>query len=168
MGDASDRMRVSAWVREHGPSLQRFLRARVRDEHAAADLVQEVFYRAWRKRLQYEPQSKDRAYLFAIADRLACDHLRRPHRMAVFAELEEPAECGDPAGGLLEAENAALVREELSRLSDAQQRTLLLRFFAGMSFQEIADALGCPLGTVLSHCRRGLERLREALAGELA
>jgi RNA polymerase sigma-70 factor (ECF subfamily) len=165
MADAPDRQRLTNWVRDYGGRLQRYLRARVRDEHAAADLVQEVFYRAWRKRLQYHDRSQERAYLFAIADRLACDHLRRPHRLSTL-DGEEPTDESDPAMMLLQTENARIVRDALSQLSEAQQRTLFLRFFGGMSFQEIAAALECPLGTVLSHCRRGLERLREALAEE--
>jgi DNA-directed RNA polymerase specialized sigma24 family protein len=43
---------------------------------------------------------------------------------------------------------------------------LLLRFYGQMSFVEIAEEIGCPLGTTLSHCRRGLETLRTLLVGE--
>jgi len=167
MAEAADRERLTTWVREFGDRLHRYLRARIRDDHAAADLVQEVFYRAWRKRSQYVDRRQDRAYLFAIADHLACDHLRRPIRVLPM-EGVEPVMNGDPSTTLLQAESAAVVREALARLTDAQQRTLFLRYFGGLTFEQIADALGCPLGTALSHCRRGLEQLRESLAGELA
>jgi RNA polymerase sigma-70 factor (ECF subfamily) len=139
----------------------------VRDEHAAADLVQEVFFRAWRQRLRYEERDRAQSYLFAIADRAACDFLRRPRRVALADDLD-PSDEADPATPLLRLEGAAMVRGGLSRLSEAQQRTLLLRFYGEMSFQEIAQTLECPLGTVLSHCHRGLERLRDVLAKELA
>jgi RNA polymerase sigma-70 factor (ECF subfamily) len=167
MADAADRERLTSWVREFGDGLQRYLRARVRDEHAAADLVQEVFFRAWRKRSLYMDRSQDRAYLFTIADRLACDHLRRPKRV-VSMEGTEPMTGIDPSEAMLQTESAAVVRSALATLSDAQQRTLFLRYFGGLTFQQIADSLGCPLGTVLSHCRRGLEQLRGSLAEELA
>lgn len=167
MADAADRERLTIWVREYGDGLHRYLRARVRDEHVAADLVQEVFFRAWRKRFLYQDRSQDRAYLFAIADRIACDHLRRPHRV-VPMEGMEPVTAGDSSTSLHQAESAELVRGAITRLSDAQQRTLFLRYFGGLTFQQIADAMDCPLGTALSHCRRGLEQLREALAGEFA
>jgi len=167
MTDAADRERLTKWVREYGDGLFRYLQARIRDEHVAADLVQEVFFRAWRKRSLYMDRSQDRAYLYAIADRLACDHLRRPHRI-VPMEGVEPVADGDPSMTLSQTESAAVVRDALARLSDAQQRTLFLRYFGGLTFQQIADTLDCPLGTVLSHCRRGLEQLRGSLAGELA
>jgi RNA polymerase sigma-70 factor, ECF subfamily len=167
MADAADRERLTNWVREFGDGLHHYLRARIRDEHAAADLVQEVFFRAWRKRYLYVDRSQDRAYLFTIADRLACDHLRRPQRI-VPMEGAEPMSFGDPSEALSQTESAAVVRGALARLSDAQQRTLFLRYFGGLTFQQIAEALDSPLGTVLSHCRRGLEQLRGSLAGELA
>jgi RNA polymerase sigma-70 factor, ECF subfamily len=167
MADAADRERLTSWVREFGDGLQRYLRARVRDEHAAADLVQEVFFRAWRKRYMYVDRSQDRAYLFTIADRAACDYLRRPQRI-VSIEGAEPVATDDPSEALLQTESAAVVRDALARLSDAQQRTLFLRYFGGLTFQQIAEVLDCPLSTVLSHGRRGLEQLRGSLAGELA
>jgi len=167
MADAADRQRLAEWVRQYGDGLHRYLRARVRDEHAAADLVQEVFYRAWRQRLQYEERDRSRSYLFAIADRAACDFLRRSRRFGSINDIEPDEEC-DPAARLERSEGATIVREGLARLSEAQQRTLLLRFYGEMSFQDIAHTLGCPLGTVLSHCHRGLEKLRDVLAEELA
>jgi len=166
MSDAADRERLTAWVREFGDGLHRYLRFRVRDEHAAADLVQEVFFRAWRKRFDYRHRGQDRAFLFTVADRLACDHLRRPNRLERL-EAHEPAADFDPDSTLLQSETEQLVKRGIERLTEAQQRTLLLRYYGGLGFQEIAEALDCPLGTALSHCRRGLERLRESLAGEL-
>jgi RNA polymerase sigma-70 factor (ECF subfamily) len=167
MAETADRERLTFWVREYGDGLFRYLRFRVRDEHAAADLVQEVFFRAWRKRFDYVHRGQDRAYLFTVADRLACDHLRRPNRVAPLSEADEPSALEDPASKLLLAEAEAAVKGAIELLSEAQQRTLLLRYYGELSFQQIAEALDAPVGTVLSHCRRGLERLRESLTGEL-
>ena len=167
MSESADRERLTCWVRDFGDGLFRYLRFRVRDEHAAADLVQEVFFRAWRKRFDYLHRGQDRAFLFTVADRLACDHLRRLNRLAGLSDFDEPAAAVDPAAKLLHTETETAVKTAIERLSEAQQRTLLLRFYGELSFQQIAEALDSPVGTVLSHCRRGLERLRESLAGEL-
>ena len=51
----------------------------------------------------------------------------------------------------------------LGELSPLQQRVLLLRYYGQLSFAEIAEIIGCPLNTALSHCRRGLEALRTRL-----
>jgi len=51
----------------------------------------------------------------------------------------------------------------LASLSPPQRRALLLRYYGDLSFAEIAAIMGCPLGTALSHCRRGLLKLRELL-----
>src|SRR5215207_8871565 len=101
MSDSADRERLTCWVRDFGDGLFRYLRFRVRDEHAAADLVQEVFFRAWRKRFDYLHRGQDRAFLFTVADRLACDHLRRPNRLAALSDCDEPASTADPAAQLL-------------------------------------------------------------------
>ena len=54
----------------------------------------------------------------------------------------------------------------LNELTLAQRRVLLLRYFGELSFEEIAGTLGCPLGTALSHCRRGLAALRKLLTAK--
>ena len=159
--------RLSRWVREHGQAVFGFLYVRVHDRHAAEDLVQEVFLRAWQARERYEDQGHERGYLLRIADRLACDRLRgrRPEQLAsdeVWSQLE-PDDPAEPDVRLLQDEQDLALRSALDRLTEPQRRTLLLRYFGNLEFQEIASMLGCPLNTALSHAHRGLTALRRWL-----
>ncbi len=160
--------RLTEWVRDHAPAVRGYLLALVRDPHAADDLVQEVFCRAWEARQRYVEQGKPRAYLLRIADRLACDRHRVQQREHVADETQwqviEPAAIETaPLATLLETENRRQLNDALTALSDAQRRTLLLRYYGDMEFQEIAVVMKCPTNTVLSHARRGLQALRRLL-----
>ena len=163
----SETQRFEDWVREHGRAVRGYLWALTRDE-AAADLTQEVFLRAWKARRRYEENGNARAYLLRIADRLATDRFREIARCPA-AEPEEIASLpgsvttDDPAAIAVRKEDAALLDAALADLSPFQRRVLLLRYYGQMPFAEIAQSLEMPLGTVLSHCRRGLEQLRKRL-----
>ena len=68
---------VADWEREHGQAVRGYLLAMVRRPDVADDLTQEVFCRAWQARERYRENGTARAYLFRIADRLACDFGRK-------------------------------------------------------------------------------------------
>lgn len=160
---------VSRWVHDHGRSLLGYLVGLVRDRALAEDLLQDVFCRAWQARHRYADTGHERAYLLRIADRLACDRARRPRREICVGDDEwrrtEPAEEDVPpwqAMAQIEAEQQ--LAEALETLSEPQRRILLLRYYGDLEFAEIAEMVGSPLSTVLSHCRRGLLSLRRLLA----
>jgi RNA polymerase sigma-70 factor (ECF subfamily) len=173
-GDNGDSQRLARWVREHGGVVRGFLLARVHDEHAADDLLQEVFYRAWKARDRYRDDGKERSYLLCIADRLACDRSRRRrHEQTLPDDAWRQAtnqyggpETTDlsPVEVLDRTESKNLLNDALGRLSEPQRRTLLLRYFGQMEFQEIGRTLEIPLSTALSHARRGLLALKRLLS----
>ena len=147
------------------------------DRHAADDLLQDVFCRAWEARHRYVESDKQRAYLLRIADRLACDRARRARgqsghgRREVLLDGEgwrncEPVGDGQPLDNLLAGETQDQLNRALETLSEPQRRTLLLRYFGDLDFADIAQTLGCPLNTALSHGRRGLLALRRLLTEE--
>jgi len=161
--------RLARWVREHGGVVRGFLLARVRDEHVADDLLQEVFYRAWKARDRYRDDGKERSYLLCIADRLACDRSRRAGREQTVSDdawrHDAPASAEPtPVEALDRNEAKAMLNDALEQLSEPQRRTLLLRYFGQLEFHEIGSALDIPLSTALSHARRGLMALRRLLA----
>lgn len=167
-----DSERMVAWVRDHTPAVRGFLLAMLRRRDDADDLVQEVFARAWQHRERYEERGHARAWLLRIADNVACDRLRRkkPEVGLTAGDGEttyEPADHRErePPATLVAGEAAANLQAALDRLSPAQQRVLLLRYYGQLSFQEIAETLDCPLNTALSHCQRGLKMLRKELEG---
>lgn len=163
--------RLTHWVHDHARSVRGYLLAMVRDVHATDDLLQEVFCRAWQARDRYAEQGAARAYLLRIADRLVYDRGRtdkreRPMNTEQWEQLEPAADDGLPLATLLEVESRRQLTEALDALSDAQRRTLLLRYYGDLDFQEIARIMECPTNTVLSHARRGLLALRRLLVEE--
>ncbi len=168
---ASDRAgheRLAEWVRQYGRVVRGYVRGVVRNEEAADDIAQDVFRKAWQSRDSYREEGQARAYLLRIADRLAVDFLRRSGREVLLDEEGwnrwEPSGADEgPAVALEQSELREQLRLALDRLSPAQRRVLLLRFYGEMEFAEIAATLGCPLSTALSHCHRGLRALRVAL-----
>jgi RNA polymerase sigma factor (sigma-70 family) len=126
----------------------------------AEDLVQQVFVTAWRQRHRYDPtRASLLSWLLGIARHKAIDQLRRleRERRVVF---EDRRRVVDEAGMTADR---LLVAEALSWLRPEQQHVLELAFYHDLTHQQIADKLGMPLGTVKSHARRGLQRLRRFL-----
>jgi RNA polymerase sigma-70 factor, ECF subfamily len=157
------------WIREHGQAVRGFLLASTGRADVADDLCQDVFCRAWQARRRYHEQGSARAYLLRIADRLVCDRGRRSGVEVNINEegwrLNEPSDSTfEPSQRLALAEAKEKLTAALDQLSPVQQRVLLLRYYGQFGFAEIAEMIGCPLNTTLSHCHRGLERLRTLLA----
>lgn len=126
----------------------------------AEDLVQQVFVTAWRQRHRYDPgRASLLSWLLGIARHKAIDRLRRMERERRVV-LEDPYRTVDEAG---RTADRLLVTEALSWLRPEQQQVLELAFYDDLTHQQIADKLGVPLGTVKSHARRGLQRLRRFL-----
>ena len=160
---------MAMWVRDHGPAIRGYLLAMLRRADDADDLAQEVFCRAWQARGRYQEQGHARSYLLRIADRLVCDRIRRKKPEETLDDEgwrgKEPwSDRGDPAQKAVESEAAQRLRDALGQLTPIQQRVLLLRYYGQLTFEQVAEALNCPLNTALSHCRRGLEMLRRQLA----
>src|SRR5262245_56857716 len=171
--DADSGLRVARWVAAHGRAVRGYLLGMVRRQDAADDLLQEVFRRAWQFRDGYRDEGRERAYLLRIADRLVVDRSRRLGREInvdeeTWQSIEPAAFAGSPEEVLVEMETSAELATALDRLTPAQRRVLLLRYFGELTFEEIATALDCPLGTALSHCRRALLNLRKLLPARLA
>lgn len=159
---------LTRWVHDYAHCVQGYVFGVVRCSAAAEDLTQETFVRAWRAMDRYQDQGVERAYLLRIADRLACDYLRRNRPEKTVGdeawEALQPTSDDTPSHNLEFAEARTALSGALDCLTPQQRRVLLLRFFGDLDFAEIAHALELPLNTVLSHCRRGLLALRKQLA----
>ena len=156
------------WVNTYGSRIQAYIQSRVYDSAAAEDLTQETFCRAWSARKTYQDQGSPKKYLFCIAERLIIDY-RRKKRPAFFESDEvqsacEPVDKEDSAEQkMVKAENIQKLRSAMEALTEIQQQTLMLRFYGQFSFSEISEMTNLPIGTVLSHCHRALEKLRGIL-----
>ncbi|NLF69451.1 MAG: RNA polymerase sigma factor [Candidatus Anammoximicrobium sp.] len=163
---------MAEWVRNHGPAVRGYLLAILRRPDDADDLAQEVFCRAWQGRHRYQEQGHARSYLLRIADRLACDRIRRRKPEETLShegwrDKEPWSDSGDPVQTAVQSEATRQLHAALAQLTPIQQRVLLLRYYGQLTFEQIAQTLGCPLNTALSHCRRGLEVLRKRLAEDM-
>jgi RNA polymerase sigma-70 factor (ECF subfamily) len=160
---------LASWVREHSAAIRGYALALVRRPDVADDVLQEVFRRAWQVRDSFRQQGQDRAFLIRIADHLVCDRARTLGRELNLDDCgwqsQEPAVAteDDPAALAQWREAEQDLTVALDRLSVGQRRVLLMRYFGGLEFAEIAEQLGCPLNTALSHCRRGLQTLRKLM-----
>lgn len=159
---------MTSWFRQHGQAVRGYLTASVRRADVAEDLTQEVFRRAWQARKAYREQGTARAYLLKIADRLVIDLARKSKPEVHLDEdawtVAEPVDGGDsPGDGLRKSEARRELEAALELLTPQQKRVLLLRYYSDMPFAEIAETVGCPLSTALSHCRRGLLALRKVI-----
>ena len=151
---------------EHTPALRNFLGARCRDEDLVAELLQEVAARLVIATPRLSLNGNARGYLFRIAANVWRDHLRRElvrRRAAVALESAEPALAGAADAPLLERELRTAVRNAVQALAPAQREVVELRHQHGLTFQEIADRLNRPLGTVLTQMRAALARISAAL-----
>ncbi|MBS0209368.1 MAG: RNA polymerase sigma factor [Planctomycetes bacterium] len=163
--------RLTQWVTDHGNALFSFLLVQLRDRHQAEDVLQDVFCRAWRAQGRYVDQGHERAYLWRIADRLLRDRNRRLRRQPPPQPNTPDEPTPDPIdpATIAPLEQVTLAEDQqhlasaLEKLSEAQRRTLLLRYYGQLEFHEIAEIMELPLNTVLSHARRGLLALRGKL-----
>lgn len=134
----------------------------------AEDAVQEIFVEIWRSAGRYRPDiASETAFVATIARRRLIDARRRIGRRPVTQALGEDgaaAPAGAPISDRSEVnQEAARAAEALRQLSNEQQRVLRLSVFEGLSHEKIATATGLPLGTVKTHARRGLIRIRAML-----
>jgi len=133
--------------------------------HDAEDLVQETFLRAYRALDRFQAGSNARAWLLTILQRVRTDAFRRRQRRPQTVELmdEGPQLAVPPAQNALASGYEDLERA-LQALPEAFRTAVVLRDVQDLSYAEIAEALGVPVGTVMSRIHRGRALLREALA----
>jgi len=134
----------------------------------AEDAVQEVFIELWKKASRYDPSvASETTFVAMIARRRLIDRWRQKGRRvngdAVDVSDTQISAAEDGYGQLELAEEAARVKEAMRQLRPQQQKVLSLAVCEGWSHQLIADSLSLPLGTVKTHVRRGLMRVRELL-----
>lgn len=164
----SDDDAVAALHRELAPTLVRLAKAMLRDEALAEDAVQEAFMLLGIK-CQEVPVDQRRGWLVRTVQFHALNLRRREQRHDRFQQqLKEQREgytfSASNHDHLQQAEDVAQLRMALGQLPEAQQLIVRLRLAENKSFQQIADQLGIPLGTVLSRMRLAVEKLRSMLS----
>ena len=133
----------------------------------AEDATQEIFLEIWKSAGRYDAAlGSEAVFVTTIARRRLIDRMRarkrrpRTEEFDETATLEPGAEAAD-SGAL--AVEAALAARALEQLGEAERQVLLMGIVDGLTHSEIAMATGKPLGTVKTHMRRGLQKIRELL-----
>jgi RNA polymerase sigma-70 factor, ECF subfamily len=142
-------------------------------EEDARDVCQETFLRAYRALNGFRGQAKFSSWLYRIALNLCRDWLRRERRTPIVA-VSEDVDLIELASKLEPSESVEdrVARHDLSRaveramavLPEEQRTAILLKEYHGLTFQEIADLVGCPLSTAKTRLYQGLAVLRRELA----
>lgn len=165
-------------IRRYQPALLRVARSRLQRADWAEDAVQETFLAAYKSRHTYRDEFSFRTWLWTILLNQCRSLGQRQWRAAQCSwsgEADSAAEAAAsladgaqplPLAQLIARERGELLESLLSQLNDAQADALRLRFYAGLKFQEIADTMGCSLGTAKNRVQAGLIKLSETMRSE--
>ena len=146
----------------------------VRHQDDALDIVQDAFIKAHKYLDKFEGNSSFYTWLYRIVMNLAIDHLRK-HRRVKPVELDEQhfdeaagddsllpkILGGNPGRALMDKQIRARIDQALGELSDNHRAVLIMRELEGMSYEEMAQAMGCSKGTIMSrlfHARKNMQR----------
>jgi RNA polymerase sigma-70 factor, ECF subfamily len=158
------RRTLESIYREHRQGLFTLALSITRRADAAEDAVQAAFVRLFRSPAR--PGGDATAYVFAAVRNAALDTLRRGNGASVPAASifnGQAADHRDPASAAIGRETHEAVRRAIESLPDSARQTVVLKLYAGLTFDQIAQTLGEPMGTVTSRYRRALDKLREQL-----
>ena len=146
-----------------------FLRSYVNDAELAEEITQSVFCTVARKLPDYVEQGRFEAWLFRIALNRLRDEMRRRKKHARPMDSEVMESVGPSARREERADREELdaLRDALEELPEADRQVIELRHQGGMAFQQMADLLEEPLGTLLARHHRALRKLRELLRRRL-
>lgn len=142
-------------------------------EDEARDICQETFLRAYRALPNFRGQAKFSSWLYRIALNLCRDWIRKERRAPVVqppedVDLFDLAAAAEPSESIEDLvarkDMSRLVEQAMARLPEEQRTAILLKEYHGLTFQEIADLVGCPLSTVKTRLYQGLTVLRRELA----
>ncbi|HLQ23629.1 MAG TPA: sigma-70 family RNA polymerase sigma factor [Gemmatimonadales bacterium] len=166
-------------IRRYERPLFSLLYRMVRDRELAEDLAQETFVKALNAIESYRPEYKFSSWIFKIANNAAIDHLRRreldtlslegsPHAETPEAVEATALQIGDrqesPLDEVEARELGGQIEQAIARLRPEYRSCILLRHVEGRAYEEIAEILNLPLGTVKTYIHRARNELRQALA----
>jgi RNA polymerase sigma-70 factor (ECF subfamily) len=168
---AGDATAIDECLREYSGLVWSLARRLLRNLTDAEDAVQEVFIELWQNAGRFDPSvASEATFIATIARRRLIDRHRKLSRQVDQVSLpDESAMPGEEALDRVELDDeAARARRGLAQLRSEERHILELSIYEGLSQSQIATKIDLPLGTVKTHSRRGLKRLRQMLGAEQA
>ena len=165
---ARDESALREAIRTYGGLVAGMARRVVADPAFAEEVVQDTFLTLWRRPAAFDPdRGRLQSFLLGVARNKAVDLVRREEgarrtKEALIANFEgNPQVVGDDDVGI---EQRHEVRAALAKLSAVQREAIVLAYFGGRTYREVADELGIPEGTAKTRLRDGLSKLRQVMA----
>lgn len=154
----------------HGGAVHGVARRLLRDDALAEDVTQEVFLRLWRRPERFDPSRGTlRAYLVRDAHGRSIDLIRSEESRRAREEhdaFRSSADVPGPEQEVWEAVRSETVRAALAALPELERDSVVLAYFGGLSYREVAERLGQPEGTTKSRIRAAMQRLRGTLMSQ--
>lgn len=157
---------IEVLITEQIPRLRRYARALTADRPSAEDLVQDTLERAWEKLHMWQRGSDLRAWMFSIMHNTFINHVRK-NQIPTVSMAEDALDVPTRATQTDALEMRDLA-SAIAKLPSEYREVVLLVGLEQMSYEEVSQVLGIPMGTVMSRLSRGRERLRMLMAGENA
>jgi RNA polymerase sigma-70 factor (ECF subfamily) len=164
-----DRNAFGDLVRLHYPGVVRVVYRLCGDARLSEDMAQEAFLRAWINLSSFQPQSSLRNWFYRIAVNAALDVLRRRPEETLEDDTSQMLtdQKISPEAAMIEKENMTQVQQAIQSLPEAARSVLIFREYGELSYQEIANVLDVPVGTVMSRLNYARNRLRVLLKMEI-
>ena len=165
---AGDQSAVRVFVERYSAALWSLTRKYCGNTAEAEDAVQDIFVELWEKADRFDPgKASEYTFVTMIARRRLIDRLRRKGRSMPMVPLTESAEPVQTQADPLEQDDTVRqAQQALNNLPESQQQVIRHSIYDGLTHSQISEKLGLPLGTVKTHARRGLMKLRDALKGD--
>ena len=167
LAQQGDRHAFGDLIRQHHRGVINVVYRLCGDTQLAEDAAQEAFIRAWQNLDRFRPQSSSanpfRNWVYRIATNAALDMLRRERPTSDIADLPLASPNPGPEDSLEDRQRSSQVHQAVLALSPASRTALILREYEGLSYQEIAETLEIPIGTVMSRLNHARRQLRQSL-----
>ena len=165
-GAAGDREALRAIVVAHQDPVYRLLLRLGGDRELARDLAQDAFVKAFAALPTFRAGAAMRPWLLKIANNLFLDHVRRRHPESLDALAEGGVDVGCEDAAIARLGDSLALATALAQLPVTWRQALVLRHDDDLSYEDLAEVLGVPLGTAKTWLYRGRERLKALLGGE--